>query len=67
MTDVPMCFLRRQVTYRRHPFGLEAAEQSLHRGVVPAISAAAHALLYSIAPQALTELPAALARRTGDA
>lgn len=42
----------------RHPFRFQASEKALHRGVVPAVAAAAHALLDTVAPEHLAELNA---------
>src|SRR5690606_3598913 len=43
------------VPRRRDPLALQAAEEPLHRRIVPAVSPSAHALLHPVAPQSLTE------------
>lgn len=42
----------------RHPFRFQASEKTLHRRVVPAVAAAAHALLDTVAPEHLAEFNA---------
>ena len=42
----------------RHPFRFQASEKALHRCVVPAVTAAAHALFDPVAPEHLAEFNA---------
>ncbi|CAK9886689.1 MAG: hypothetical protein XXXJIFNMEKO3_03135 [Candidatus Erwinia impunctatus] len=48
------------IALRRHPFGLQAPEEPLHRGIIPAVTPATHALLYPTAPQSLPVLTAGI-------
>lgn len=41
-----------------HPLRFQASEKALHRCIVPAVTAAAHALLDAVAPEHLAELNA---------
>src|SRR3569833_2801524 len=50
MADIPKCLLSAGITETRNPFRFEAAKQPLHRRIVPAIAASAHALLHAITP-----------------
>ncbi|MCY1367800.1 hypothetical protein D9M69_547480 [compost metagenome] len=43
------------VTRSRYPFGFEAPEETLHRGVVPAIAATTHAVADSMPPEQLSK------------
>src|SRR3569833_744145 len=45
MADIPMFLLSAGITETRNPFRFEAAKQPLHRRIVPANAASAHALL----------------------
>src|SRR3569832_1186667 len=45
-----LCLLSAGITETRNPFRFEAAKQPLHRRIVPAIAASAHALLHAITP-----------------
>jgi hypothetical protein len=38
-----------------HPFRFETSEETLHRGIVPTITASAHTLFDSVAPQTLSK------------
>src|SRR3569833_2846768 len=55
MADIPMCLMSAGITEPRNPFRIAAAKQPLHRRIVPALAAAAHALLHAITPLLLTD------------
>src|SRR3569832_2384613 len=55
MADIPMCLLNTRKTKTQKPNQKETAKQPLHRRIVPAIAASAHALLHAITPMLLTE------------
>jgi len=55
MADIPVSFWCRHVSHVWHPLRFQLSEQALHRRIVPAVSAPAHALLNPVSPQPLTE------------
>lgn len=58
MTDIPLSLLDRHVAHGRYPLSFHAAEYTLHRRVVVAITPAAHALAYAVSPKPLAKLSA---------
>ena len=57
-----VCSGRRQalVTKRWQPLRFEPAEKALHRGIVPTVSSAAHALDYAVSPKHASETAACI-------
>lgn len=41
------------ITFRRHPFCFQAAEEAFHRAVIPAVSPSTDALFYSVTSEKL--------------
>ncbi|RMU96004.1 hypothetical protein ALP20_200025 [Pseudomonas coronafaciens pv. coronafaciens] len=58
MTNIPLCLLGRHVAHGGYPLGFQAAEYTLHRRVVVAITSATHALAHAISPKPLAKLSA---------
>jgi hypothetical protein len=55
MTDIASGFFNRSVAQSRYSFAFQTAEYAFHWRVIPAVSAATHALLHPITPQPLVK------------
>lgn len=53
--DIPFRFAKRCVAFSRHPFGLKAAKEALHRSIIPTVSAPTPSLLNLMMRQLLPE------------
>ncbi len=50
LCDIPYGIMDIQIPFRGNPFTLQAAKDSLHWGIIPAISPSAHALDDFVSP-----------------